>query len=616
MFNSLLEALGWPGLVLAALVALYLITRVPWWGARVCVPNAEAVEAVQREAPGWRRYGWSWIISFPPLDVISFFAALLWPVMVALNLLLLAQVLERFFPGGSRVDVGPFGSYTYLSLVVGSLYSISQTMFGIAAERAGKERKGLASLFMILLLLTIIGEMSLAGYRAREIEKGALEVGATLADQTFSQGVILTMFLSFIVPVAHSVLGFVALPRFIGPLIGYIPRFVGGLLIVLWSYFAEFFFGFQKVSVLPVAPSALLAEADTALASSKGLAHEAKNNIETAEKIPEIEKRWEEFKADEAALTAEVKGAPGQWQRQADSILAELKAASDPSQYSAINQKVHELQTQVERSPQLKVQRAGALSARAGRLADDAGAWTVKLADLKARVPMLQKSFADLGKKVESVEAEADKLTRILSPQQGQVKEQALNPGHAHLELILTQAMDFSNRGVQRNAAHVHAACMAAVARVRNEIDETRANLAPVAGQIALLEARVNALERTPPVVPTGADLKKHRDQLRQFQMEAMNSTTAFIVVIRGLNKQFAERTRGMKHVAAGPKKRFWLVRFFLWFPQKWSDFIDLVVGKPEPKPGEKEQAAASPETKLALLPAPDAARLTEEVKQ
>jgi hypothetical protein len=275
MFNSLLEALGWPGLVLAALVALYLITRVPWWGARVCVPNAEAVEAVQREAPGWRRYGWSWIISFPPLDVISFFAALLWPVMVALNLLLLAQVLERFFPGGSRIDVGPFGSYTYLSLVVGSLYSISQTMFGIAAERAGKERKGLASLFMILLLLTIIGEMSLAGYRAREIEKGALEVGATLADQTFSQGVILTMFLSFIVPVAHSVLGFVALPRFIGPLIGYVPRFVGGLLIVLWSYFAEFFFGFQKVSVLPVAPSALLAEAGTALASSKGLAHEA-----------------------------------------------------------------------------------------------------------------------------------------------------------------------------------------------------------------------------------------------------------------------------------------------------------------------------------------------------
>jgi len=85
MFNSLLEALGWPGLVLAALVALYLITRVPWWGARVCVPNAEAVEAVQREAPGWRRYGWSWIISFPPLDVISFFAALLWPVMVALK---------------------------------------------------------------------------------------------------------------------------------------------------------------------------------------------------------------------------------------------------------------------------------------------------------------------------------------------------------------------------------------------------------------------------------------------------------------------------------------------------------------------------------------------------
>jgi hypothetical protein len=98
--------------------------------------------------------------------------------------------------------------------------------------------------------------------------------------------------------------------------------------------------------------------------------------------------------------------------------------------------------------------------------------------------------------------------------------------------------------------------------------------------------------------------------------MEAMNSTTAFIVVIRGLNKQFAERTRGMKHVAAGPKKRFWLVRFFLWFPQKWSDFIDLVVGKPEPKPGEKDQAAASPETKPASLPAPDAAKLTEEVKQ
>ena len=61
------------------------------------------------------------------------------------------------------------------------------------------------------------------------------------------KGIYLTMFISFIVPIAHSLLGFFAVPWFLVPTVVYVPRAVVGFLYWVWGWLAQFFFGFQNV---------------------------------------------------------------------------------------------------------------------------------------------------------------------------------------------------------------------------------------------------------------------------------------------------------------------------------------------------------------------------------
>jgi hypothetical protein len=246
----------------------------------------------------------------PDITVNGFFSAILWPVTVGLNLLLLAQVLEMVFPGGSRVIVPRMGSYTYLSLLAGALYSISQTLFGVAAGEAGKEKKTLASIFILLLLGTIVGEMGLAFYRATEIAKGLDVLSPTVMDQTFSKGVVLTVFLAFIVPVAHSVLGFVALPRFYGPIVGYVPRFVAGVVLYVWAVWARFFFGFQNVRIVPEAISEIRRQSRNAADTGKGLEKAIAEQSAAADRVRQIGKQWQDLQAESGKIVKDAGAMP------------------------------------------------------------------------------------------------------------------------------------------------------------------------------------------------------------------------------------------------------------------------------------------------------------------
>ena len=193
MLASVTEFLGVGGTIFAALAALFLLTRIPWWVAKVSVPSDAAVQAVRRGAAGWRKTGAGWICNVPRFSVHSFFAALLWPVAVTLNVLLLAQIFETGTPG-EGVEIAGLGSYAAFSLLGGLIYTVAQTVFGVVAISAGKEKRGLASLFMMLLLVSIAGEMSLAGYRALVVEPGLAQLGRNAVDLTFSRGVVPTLF--------------------------------------------------------------------------------------------------------------------------------------------------------------------------------------------------------------------------------------------------------------------------------------------------------------------------------------------------------------------------------------------------------------------------------------
>src|ERR1035438_4218964 len=149
MFDTLMETVGGLGIALILLLGLFLMTRIPWWTAKVCVGGADMVEEVQAKAPLWRAQSIRWILAVPErLSVWGFFAFLLWPVMIVLNLVLLAQVLEMVVPGGERTPIPMLGSYTVLSLIAGGLFSLSQTVFGVAAGEVKK--KSLVVLFLLM----------------------------------------------------------------------------------------------------------------------------------------------------------------------------------------------------------------------------------------------------------------------------------------------------------------------------------------------------------------------------------------------------------------------------------------------------------------------------------
>jgi predicted nucleic acid-binding Zn-ribbon protein len=623
-FVSSLPVWGW---IVAALVALFLVTRLAWWLFHAALLGNETAETVRTNSPFWRAKAAGWMGTLPNISVNGFFCAILWPVTVGLNLLLLAQVLEMVFPGGGRVEIPNMGSYTYLSLLAGALYSISQTLFGVGAEQAGKARKALASLFILLLLATIVGEMGLAYYRATELLKGVDALAPTVVDQTFSKGVVLTVFLSFIVPVAHSILGFVALPNFFGPIVGYVPRFLAGIVLYAWAVFARFFFGFQNVRIVPEAISEIRRQSRIAAETGKGLAAAIAEKNAVADRGRQIEKQWKDMGEEGTRIAQDSSGMQGNWQKESQAIADSIRGAESQDDFTRIGQRIAELQAKAKSEPQRNFQEADRLIARIGKLRNGLEERRAELKGLPAAVPSLKVSLKHALDTVERVERDLAHLRRILDPATGQPKEPGsnailatelpkeprLNPADAELGIIFDDAMIFANPRKQRDASALHAICMKALNDVEGELNRTRAALTPCSEQIDVLETKVKELESQPPVFPSLADLTASEEKLRQAQMGSMAAMRTIVVLLRPVQILFKEKASAAGRVPAGPKKKFWLVRMFGWIGQKWSGFVDVIVGgKPEPKPepetdsapAAKARAAAAVEIPAALPPA------------
>ena len=167
MIESLFDALGTSGVVLSVFVALYLITRLPWWTMKACVGGADLVESVREKSPHWRSTAAGWITK-PPEDlrIWGFFAFLLWPVMILLNLVLLAQASDGGPRRRTRGDTDAWFLYPPVADLSGGLFSLSQTVFGVMAGEVKKKSRSSPS-SLILCVLTIVVEMGLAGSAAR-----------------------------------------------------------------------------------------------------------------------------------------------------------------------------------------------------------------------------------------------------------------------------------------------------------------------------------------------------------------------------------------------------------------------------------------------------------------
>jgi hypothetical protein len=185
--------------LLAAFGFFVLVSHVAWWSKKAYFPNQDFCAAFHRrvhlsktdqkekteeeqaemEKRFWHRMGISLISAVPPeLEISGFFAALFWPLVVLLNLFLLAQVLPVAVgegSGGGVIELHPFGIYGAIPLLAALLYSFTQTAFGIICGEARDKKK--KYLFFLLLTTSVLAEGGLSVYRAWLIQGGGDKLG-------------------------------------------------------------------------------------------------------------------------------------------------------------------------------------------------------------------------------------------------------------------------------------------------------------------------------------------------------------------------------------------------------------------------------------------------------
>lgn len=236
------EQVAWSTWTLLPLAVL-VIVHIAWWGFGKALPSVSFCQAVQRLQGQWLAKAVRYF-SAPDLSSAGFVAAVFWPAIVLFNLLLLAQVMELFFPGGGRVQVGIFGSYTAFALVAGALFSASQTMFGLVWGES--KSRSIKVTFFSLLVATIFTESGLAYYRATLLLEGEdLLAGTVVARVMALSGPGLVAAVGFVVPVAHTSAGYVAFPRFLLPVLALAVRSVGGVALFAWTAVCFVYFGFH-----------------------------------------------------------------------------------------------------------------------------------------------------------------------------------------------------------------------------------------------------------------------------------------------------------------------------------------------------------------------------------
>lgn len=243
---------------LGVYLLLVALSHIAWWSRRAYFPNLDfcsdahdrfhlsrkekkeladdpkALAAATERF--WHSIGIRLLSQVPhELSVGGFFCTLFWPVVVLLNIVLLAQVVgTQVGEGGGTWEVFPLGTYGAIPLITATLYAIGQTGLGIMYGESKDKKRYLA---LLLLTLAILFEGGLAVYRAWLIRGGTTAAGPNLVDNSLASqfGVVVGAFFGIFFPIVHASLGYVGFPQFVVPVIRYGIRLTGGLLMLAWS---------------------------------------------------------------------------------------------------------------------------------------------------------------------------------------------------------------------------------------------------------------------------------------------------------------------------------------------------------------------------------------------
>jgi hypothetical protein len=575
LFETPLSPVEWAVLLLAG---LYFLTRIPWWTRKACVPGPEAVEYVQAHAPEWGKRAAGWIADFPSVvNAFGFFATPLWLLIIALNLVLLAQSLEVFMPSAQRLEIPFFGSYTWLSLLAGLLFSLSQTVFGVIAGE--NKRRSIVVLCLMMVGVSICVEMGLAGYRSYMIITHVVDVDANTADSLLSKGVALTMFISFIVPIAHTSLGFIAIPRFLVPLANYAPRLVGGILVFLWSWFVRFFFGFQRVVIVPVAISQLRTQTNDLKSRISKTADGCKAQQKNLLDLRDLGAPFSDLQAKAGLIATEANGTRQEWKTKSDELsgqVSALESVAEPvpehdEQWARVIEEAAGLKAGIERRVRDRIVEAKRLIGLLEALPKVDQNWRTKHADLLGAVPLLTTETAQQRKDLESLRAIHKRYVEILDPPPDAVPQERATGDFRVVELEQLRRRFFeAQRDSERYRINrVLTICTGQLNQFKSDLDAAETHIESNAQSLADIGRRLAEVTPPPPAPPAQAiDAEK-----RKLEGAMQDMVTASYEVAAGITRFSAGVNRRKKEHQHKKKGGF-----FAWISRVLAEFVDAIM--------------------------------------
>lgn len=583
---------------LLILVGLYFLTRIPWWAGKACLPSPEAVEWVQEHAPETGKKAVGWITGFPSvINAYGLLATPLWLLIISLNLVLLAQSLEVFMPGAQRVEIPFFGSYTWLSLLAGLLFSLSQSVFGVIAGE--NKRRSIVVLCLSMVALSIGVEMGLAGYRSYMIMTHLVDVDTNTADSLLSKGVALTMFISFIVPVAHTALGFISIPRFLVPIANYLPKLVGGILLFLWSWFLRFFFGFQRVVIVPVAIAQLRNETNDLKSRISKTTDGCKAQQKNLHDLRDMGIPFSDLQATSSQIAAEPNTAREDWKTKSAELaerVSSLGNGNAPSngpdeRWASVLEESANLKTRIEQRMRGRIANAKRLIGQLEALPKADQNWRAKHAELLAAAPRLAKETEQEQKDLESLRAVHKRYAETLNPPAG-ADLQERNMGDfrvLELEQLRRRIFEAQKESERYRINRVLTICTGQLAAFKADLDAAEVAITANVETLADIGKKLADVTPPPPAPPAQAiDVEK-----RKLEGAMQDMVTASYEVAAGITRFSAETKRRQKQEEQKRKKKG---GFFVWIARVFSEFVDAIMGANAEKRDTSNPGAEVPE--------------------
>jgi len=522
-----------------------------------------------------------WITGFPSvINAYGLLATPLWLLIISLNLVLLAQSLEVFMPGAQRVEIPFFGSYTWLSLLAGLLFSLSQSVFGVIAGE--NKRRSIVVLCLSMVALSIGVEMGLAGYRSYMIMTHLVDVDTNTADSLLSKGVALTMFISFIVPVAHTALGFISIPRFLVPIANYLPKLVGGILLFLWSWFLRFFFGFQRVVIVPVAIAQLRNETNDLKSRISKTTDGCKAQQKNLHDLRDMGIPFSDLQATSGQIAAEPNTAREDWKTKSAELaerVSSLGNGNAPSngpdeRWASVLEESANLKTRIEQRMRGRIADAKRLIGQLEALPKADQNWRAKHAELLAAAPRLAKETEQEQKDLESLRAVHKRYAETLNPPAG-ADLQERNMGDfrvLELEQLRRRIFEAQKESERYRINRVLTICTGQLAAFKADLDAAEVAITANVETLADIGKKLADVTPPPPAPPAQAiDVEK-----RKLEGAMQDMVTASYEVAAGITRFSAETKRRQKQEEQKRKKKG---GFFVWIARVFSEFVDAIMG-------------------------------------